>query len=165
MMCISRRESRRAQLRQHRLAIGAPHLQHRAQLLVEQHRQHALGEVARERAVLALVAVDVEARGIHRQRVEIDGHAGAARERHLAQRREEAAVGAVVVREDAVRGVEALDRMEEGLELLRVLAIGRAVAELPVHLRERRAAEAVAPAAEVDEHRARSRPGPCAAGA
>ena len=49
---------------------------------------------------VALEGVDVVGRGVEGERIEVERHAAVAGERHLAHRREEAAVGAVVVGEE-----------------------------------------------------------------
>jgi hypothetical protein len=56
-----------------------------------------------------------------------------------------------LVRGDQLLRRERLDRGEEALEQRRIVEVGRRRAELAVHLRERRAAEAVLAASEVDE--------------
>ena len=159
------REPRVAKRLHHGRAVGLPHLQDRAQLLVEEHGEDAVGKVARQHVRLALVAVHVELLRVEREVVEDDRHAGAAREGHLAEGREEAAVGAVVVGEDPPRRVQRLDGAEEGGELRRVVHVRRDVPDLAVHLRERGAAQPVAAAAEIDEDEFRLAERPCAAAA
>src|SRR5262245_59024079 len=98
--------------------ISAAYLQHRAELFAEQ-------------------------RGRTRACTEIDVQATATRECHLRERREQAAVRAIVVRQDRAGGTQRADRVEETQESLRVVAVGRIVAEPAVDLREARAAEAI----------------------
>ena len=111
------------------LVVGRRHLNHGAELLVEQIRD-----------------------GVADGRVEIDVEADIGRERHLDESREQAAVGAVVIREQqAVRAQLALHG-EPPLQTLRIVDVGRRAAVLPEGLRQRRAAEALGAAGEIDEH-------------
>ncbi len=64
-------------------------------------------------------------------------------ERHLHQRDEQAAVGAVVVGEQQPRGAQLRERRGELQQAAGLVEIGGLVAQLAVHLRERRAAQAV----------------------
>jgi len=113
---------------EHRLTVRAPDLQHGAQLLAEQ----GLQRPARERG-----------------QVHLDS--GVAREGHLAERRPEPAVRAVVVGEQEPFGVQALDGCEEALQVPGVVEVGHPVAQLAVDLGERRGPEAVPAAAQVHE--------------
>src|SRR5260370_1361032 len=76
-------------------------------------------------------------------RAEIDVEPRAAREGHLEQRHEEAAVAAIVVGEEQARGVQLLHGGEEPPQARRIVEIGRRRAELAVDLREARGAQAV----------------------
>ncbi len=76
------------------------HLHHRAQLFREQRGEHVAA--GRQR--------DVEP--------------ASRRERHLGERREQAAVGEVVIREQQTVAVQRLDRREEGGEPLRIVDVG-----------------------------------------
>ena len=80
---------------------------------------------------------------------------GATRERHLEQRDREPAVRAVVVREQEPRIAQFADRGEERCEPRGVVDVGRQVAGPAVDLREAGTADAVAPAAEVDQDEGR----------
>ena len=93
-------EAGRAQRRHHPVAVGGADLQHRAELLGEQRVQREVLQPPGELLVgVALEGVDVVRRGIEGERVEAEGHAAVAGERHLADRGEQPAVGAVVVGE------------------------------------------------------------------
>ena len=76
--------------------------------------------------------------------------AAARRERHLGQRREQAAVGDVVIGEQRAVGDAAAARREERRQPRAVVEVRRVVAELPVDLRQRRAAQPLPAAAEID---------------
>ena len=105
------------------------HLDHGAELFVEQ-----IGD------------------GVGRLAIELDVETDVGRERHLDQRREQAAIGAVVIREQqVVRAQRALHR-EPALETLRLVDVGRRTAVLAEGLREARAAEPLRAAGEIDEH-------------
>ncbi len=112
----------------HMLHIAVAHLHHRAELFVEQRAQR--------------VAVRL---------VEIDRQADVAGERHLAQRDEQAAVGTVVIGEQLALVIQPLDQPEERFEHQRIVDIRRDVADLLVHLRQRRAAQAVLALPQVDQ--------------
>jgi hypothetical protein len=115
----------------HRLHVGGAHLDHRAGLLGEQ-RRHGL------RAVTGDV-------------VQHDVHAGAAGERHLRQGGEQAAVGAIVVGEQALFRQQPLGHLEEGDQIVGVIQVRRHIADLAEHLGQRRAGQAVLAAAQVDQ--------------
>ena len=87
---------------------------------------------------------------------EIEAHAEAAGEHHFGERREEAAVGTVVIGEKRTRIGQTAHRHEETGEFGRVFAVRRRVAEALRHLRENRAAETVLPRTEVHENEDRS---------
>ncbi len=108
--------------------VGVAHLQHRAELLAE------------ERSEIV---------GAHL----VEGHAraGAAREGHLDDGREEAAVRTVVVGEQQIRLDQAVDRLHEGAQPAGVVDVRRLASQLGVDLRERRCAQAVAAGTEIHE--------------
>ncbi len=83
------RQARLAQHRHHGVALAAPYLQHRAQLLVEERGEHGRVDEPRHPFGLALAPVHVEVARVHRERVEVERDPGARGERHLAHRREE----------------------------------------------------------------------------
>ena len=86
-------------------AVGGADLQHRAELLGEQRVQREVLGAAGELLVgVALEGVDVVGGGVEGERIEAQRDAAAAGERHLAQRREQAAVGAVVIGEQQLPG-------------------------------------------------------------
>ena len=113
----------------HPLEVRRLHLQHRAQLLVEERRH-----------------------GIRAQRGHVHLEAAVAREGHLHQRGEEATVGAVVVGQHQARLVERLHRGEEARERLGALHVRAARAHLRVRLRQHRAAQPLLAARQVHEH-------------
>jgi len=82
---------------------------------------------------------------------EVDVQTQVAGEGHLRQGGQEPAVGAVVVGAHEAAAVEVLNRLEEGLEELRVVQVRWDLAHGLVHLGEGRGADAVAPLAQVDE--------------
>ena len=85
------------------------------------------------------------------EHVQVHGHADMRREGHLANGREQAAVGPVVISENQAFSIQRLHCGEEVREQFRLLQIGRPVAALAEHLRENRAAQAVAPAPEIQK--------------
>ena len=115
----------------HRLNVGGAHLDHRAGLLGEQ-RRHGF----------RAVAGDV---------VQHDVQAGAAGERHLRQGGEQAAVGAVVVGEQALFRQQPLGYFKEGDQVVGVVQIRRHITDLAEHLGQRRAGQAVLAPAQVDQ--------------
>ena len=72
-------------------------------------------------------------------------------ERHLHQRGEQAAIGAIVIREHQIRRLQLRERGANAFSRCGSSRSGGLVAELAVHLRERRAAEPIAAAAQIDE--------------
>ena len=100
--------------------ITVPHLHQRTQLFVEENV---------EVAALAFVEADIQS--------------GVRGKTHLAQRRQHAAVGTVVIGQQTAFAVEALDQIEEGFERLRLVHVRRHIAHLFIHLRQRRTAEAI----------------------
>ena len=91
-------QARGAQALHHARAVGGADLQHRAQLLGKQRAQRkVLGAPGKLLAGVALERVDVVGRGVEGDRVQADGHAAVAGERHLAHRGEQAAIGAIVI--------------------------------------------------------------------
>ena len=127
--------------RAHRVAqaVAAEHLAHARDVgrAHGEHRAQLLGEQARDRIVAEAADLDVQA--------------DAARERHLGQRHEQAAVAAIVVRGDQARRRQLLHRREQALEQRGIVEVGRRLAELAVDLRQRRAAQPVLAAPEIDE--------------
>src|ERR1700761_8065166 len=89
--------------------------------------------------------------GKGRSRGEVDLEANAAGEGHFGEGDEEAAVGAVVIREQFARAIEMLDRVEEREEFGGFGRVGGFAAGEVVNLREGGVAEAVAAFTEVDE--------------
>ena len=79
------------------------------------------------------------------------GHAAAARERHLAQRGEQPAVGAVVVGEQQFVGTRELDQVEKRFQRRRFIDVGAGAAEAVVALSEHAAAEALLAGAQADQ--------------
>ncbi|MNN51928.1 hypothetical protein D3C81_1665910 [compost metagenome] len=72
-------------------------------------------------------------------------------EGHFHHGGQQAAVGTVVVGEQAAVGVQALDGVEEALEVFGLVDVRHAAADLAVDLGQDRAAEAVLATAEVDQ--------------
>ncbi len=104
------------------------HLDHRAQLFVEQHRQRIVTET-----------------------VEIDVHAAVTGEGHLRQRHQQAAVGAVVVSQQRLIGHQLLHGVEEARQLRNVAHVGRFVAQLAVNLRQRGGTQRVMAVTQIDQ--------------
>src|SRR3546814_3736279 len=73
-------------------------------------------------------------------------------ERHLAQRGEGAAVGAVVVGQQQAGLACVADQFEQPAQALRVFEVGRGAAEGVEALRQDRTAQALAPCARSEEH-------------
>src|SRR5690606_35226834 len=87
------------------------------------------------------------------QYVQVDVHTAVTSKGHFRDGGQQAAVGTVVVGQQQVVLVQALDHGEEGLEVFGVVQIGGLLADAVVYLRQRRAAEAVLAAAQVDQDR------------
>ena len=81
----------------------------------------------------------------------LDIQAATAGKRHFAQGNKCAAVGTVMVRQDITGFVQQLHAVETGRQQVRVVQVGRGKAGLLRHLRQRAAAQAVFPQAQVDE--------------
>ena len=111
-----------------RLAVGLRHLQDRAQLLVEQAAQGRLGPA-----------------------VHMDFQTAVAGKRHFQQGHDGAAVRAIVVSQQQAASVRFLHQIEQRLQPLRIVQIGRHAAAAVEYLGQRRSAEAVAPCAQVDQ--------------
>jgi hypothetical protein len=127
-------------------AIGRAHLQHRAELLVEQALQDSLVHAARKLLLSGLPeSVHVLGERVEGDGIEVDRHAAAAGEGHLADGREEPAVGAVVVGEHELLARELLDRAEEAPSAVPARRDRGGSSPSCVDLRERRAAQPVAP--------------------
>ena len=80
-----------------------------------------------------------------------DVQSAVSRERHLQQCHEQPAVGAVVIRAQHARGARLREGRCEAREPLRLVQVRGFLAQLPVHLRQRRGTQAVAAAGQVDE--------------
>ena len=77
-------------------------------------------------------------------------------ERHLGQRREHAAIGAIVIGEHQVLRAQLGDARRRTAPAARGSSqIGRVAPSSPIHLRQPRAAEPVAPGAEIDQQQRR----------
>ena len=108
------------------------HLDHRAQLFVEQRCQRVVA-----------------------QPLNIYLYTAVACKRHFRQRHQQAAVGAVVVGQQCAVGDQLLHRVEEACQLLDVTHIGRFVAQLTVNLCQRSGAQRVMAVTQVDEQQCR----------
>jgi hypothetical protein len=62
-----------------------------------------------------------------------------------------AAVGPIVVREQQTSGVQLLNRCEEAAQERRIVEIGRGLPDAAVNLQQRRAAEPVLAASQIDQ--------------
>ena len=124
------RESRRLERFLRLDQIAAPDLEYCTQLLVEQSGDGTAGDG---------------------QLIDIDAHADVAGKHHLAQRREQPSVGAVVIREQLSRFVQALYYAEERTEFLRLIQVRSLVAQLTEDLRQGRTAQAIASTAQIDK--------------
>src|SRR5690606_3186050 len=119
------------QLAEYGFGIVLAHLDDRTQLLVKQGSRQIAGIVG--------------------QHVQVDVDAAVAGKGHFRDGSQQAAVGAVVVGQQQVVLVQALDHGEEGLEVFGVVQIRSLLADAVVHLGQRRAAESVLATAQVDE--------------
>ena len=149
-----------AQRLHHRVALGGGDLDDHPQLLVEQRpqrellaaRAHLAGPVLRV-AVFGAAVGDAVAFGD--QQVDVEAHAEMAGERHLAHRCPQAAVAAIVVREQLAVATQLADGRHQRLQGRGVVevrnAVGIAAAEAAEHLGEHRARHATPPGAHVDE--------------
>jgi hypothetical protein len=146
------RKPRVAQDFHHRRAIGLADLQDCAQLLVEKRRQHAFRCVPTEHVGLALVAVHVQARWIHHERIEIDAEARSAPQGHLRECGQEAAIRAVVIGETVVPRHSAPARPRRSSEPGGLVRVRRVCSDLSIDLGEGGGAEAALAGAEIDEH-------------
>ena len=111
------------------------HLQHGAQLLVEQRAQGGFGPA-----------------------VELDLQAAVAGEGHLQQRDDDATVGAVVVGQQQALGIGFLHQGEQALQALGIVQVRRHAAAAVEGLGQRRGAEAIAAAAQIDQPQVRLAP-------
>ena len=94
-----RQQSCLAQPCQHLVAISLAHLDHRAKFFGKQRGQHPVLIAAVQQRRLALLAVHVVRLGVAGKQIQVQRHAGMRGESHLANCREQSAVGAVVIRE------------------------------------------------------------------
>jgi hypothetical protein len=117
---------------EHRHQVGCADLDHGAEFL---------GEQGSERAFRSGV-------GGGRQ---VDLDPGVSGEGHFRQRGQQPAIGPVVVGEQKPVPVEPLDRIPEGLQVLRTVDVRRGLSGLRQHLREDRAAEPILAPAQVDQ--------------
>ena len=111
---------------QHLRAVGAPHLNYGAKFLVEKLRG--------------------------RRRPDLEFDAAAARKHHFAYRDEQTAVGAVVISEYQVCGIELLDCAEERAQQACIVGIGCRIAGLTVHLGQRRTAHPALVQPQIDQN-------------
>ena len=128
------RQPLRGEQRRDALLLGGRHLDHDAELLVEEIRDRVGGAG-----------------------LELDVETDVAGERHLDERREQAAVRAVVIREQQTARAQLALRREPARQALRIVDVGRRAAELAERLRETRAAEPLRAAGEIDEQQHRLR--------
>ena len=124
-------QTSRAELRQHFRGGVLADLDHRAQFFVEQY--------------------GVDLGTVVGQGIEVQVQTAVAGEGHFQSSDQQAAVGTVVVSQQHVVGIQALDHGEERLEVFSVVDIRRLTTEQAVGLRQDRGAHAVLPAAEVDQ--------------
>ena len=117
------------QPRQHEATISRPHLEHRAQFFGEQRAQGTVVQI-----------------------VEQYRRAAAAGEHHLGQRRQQTTIGPVVVGQQSACRVQFLNHGEECLQIVRRIHVGNGVAPLVVNLGQRRAAQAILAAPEINEN-------------
>jgi hypothetical protein len=110
------------------LAPASGNLNQRTGFFAEQRRQHILTELIQ----------------LHRQ-------PAVAGESHLTQRRQQTAVGAVMIGQQQTVAVQSADDIEKRYEPLRIIEIGRPVTGLRIHLSQRRPAQAVFTVTEIDQ--------------
>ncbi len=113
---------------QHVVGILVADLDHRPQLLVEQHRQIVGGQTR-----------------------EVDVQAGAPGEGHLAEGDEQTTVGAVVIGQQQALGSQLLDSCEEAYQQLRVVEVGPLLADLLEDLHQGTGSEAIAALTQIDQ--------------
>ncbi len=150
-----------AQHLHHLVAQGGGHLQHHAQLFVEQGlegelfaaRAHLRGPVL---GVAVLGAAVGDAVALGDEHVDVERHADVAGEGHLAGGGEQPPVATVVQCQDVALGAQGVDRAHQVHQVLGMVEVGHAVgdraAALAERLRQHAAGHAMAAAAEVDQH-------------
>ena len=143
-------QARFTQNRHDLLALLAADLHDSSEFFVEQGRQNAVEQTAIDHIRLALHAVDVVHQRVVAQPVEVQGDADVAREGHFADRGEQATVGAVVVGQQQVFRSQFPDGVEKSPQAFH-FGIRHFIACRAMDLRQRGAAEAVLPCAQVDQ--------------
>ncbi len=132
------------------------HLDHGAQFFSEQRGD---GQFIAARGHLAGPVLGVTPVGgvaaFHGQDVEVDRQAAAAGEGHLAQRGEQAAVGAVMVGEQFAFGIELLNRAKQAFQVVSAVDVRHFITKLLGHGRQCRSTQAVLAAAKVDQNHGR----------
>ena len=124
-------QARCGQLTEYGFGIALAHLNHRAQLFIEQYRRQLAGGVG--------------------QYIELDFQAAVAGKGHLGKSSQQTTVGTVVVGQQQFILVQSLDHGEESLEVFGVIQIRCVLADAVIHLGQRRAAEAVPAATQIDQ--------------
>ena len=114
---------------EHCVAIIALDLQYRAEFFAEQYRQRS---------------------ALSPSSAQFDIETAMTRERHFTQRCEQAAIGAIVIRENFLLFEQLLHGGEKSAQPFRLIDIGRDIADLIEHLRETRAAQTIFARAEID---------------
>jgi hypothetical protein len=115
------------------VALGSAHLQHHAELLVEQRLQRELVApgLHLRRPVLAVAhlgAAVADAVALGDQHVHVQRHAHMAGEGHLADRGEQAAVAAVMVGQQQAPAAQGVHGGHQAHQVLRVVQVGHHVA-------------------------------------
>ena len=144
---------------QHRVALGGAHLQHHAQLFVEQGLEGEFVAAGTDltRPVLGVAMVSAAVRdavALSHQHVHIERHAYMACKRHFGHSGQQAAIAAVVVSQDLALTAQSVDGFDQIHQRLWVFEIGYLVAKLVQHLTQHTAAHAVAALAQVDQQQA-----------
>ena len=149
----------RAQHLHHRVPLLGANLQQHAELFVEQRLQRQLfapgadltGPVLR---VAEIGATVLDAVALGNQHVDIQAKADMPGKSHLAGRRPEAAVTAIVISQQLAGGAQLIHRQHQALQLPGIVKIGQFMAELIQGLRQDAAAHSRASLAQIDQDQA-----------
>ena len=132
--------------------IGAPHLQDGAEFLVEQNAEQAAGIGFARVGSVFHVLHDVVVQTVIAQFIDIQIHAAMAGEGHFTDRREQPAIGAVMVGEQLAFLVQALDQREKGFQLRRLIQVGTGISQLAMDLAEDAAAQSILATPEIKQN-------------
>ena len=147
----------RTQPSHHFTALRSAHLQHHAELFVEQRleRQFLSAGTDLLRPVLAVPVLGpavAHTVALGDQQVEVHRHANLTGKCHFADSGKQAAVTAVVVSQDQLVRAQIVHRVDQSHQVLRVVEVRHHVADLIERLRQHAGGHAHTAAAEVDQH-------------